>query len=299
MSILGTILRRNMPHDVIFLMPVKTTQEKLHKGKIRMLYCDAKGKLYASLIDKTTYTVARTFADEMEAKNNNYATIGLEIGLGNFAPTVVEISAEQSWALSNVLNHALSEGAIPDVLTKYLKNIIELGTSSRKATSAEEKPQKTGKAKIEHLRTLDRLPYYLEKDIEFSMPIYKAEHRYPLIVVGSLASYHEDSGDQQRLVILDNDGDIAIIKVPFKLLTRAKERLEKWTVKHGRNACLVIYREPHGYAINYVLISQVQRKALDVIAENFEEIGSKKRTIPSETIKVLTKVRDTVPSSHP
>ena len=65
---------------------------------------------------------------------------------------------------------------------------------------------------------LNRLPYYPEHDIEFSMPIYKAKHSYPLIVLKHLPSEELNPNNVQRLVILDSDGDLAIIKVPNELI---------------------------------------------------------------------------------
>jgi len=35
------IFRSKKPNDVVFLMPVRLADEKLSRGKVRMLYCDA------------------------------------------------------------------------------------------------------------------------------------------------------------------------------------------------------------------------------------------------------------------
>lgn len=286
------LLRRNKPNDVIFLMPVRVAGEKLPKGKIRMLYCDAKGKVYASLIDRAAYRLAKDDVQKMEINNRCYATIGLEIGPGNFVPTVVEISAEEAWALSHALDHALKDGVMPHVLRKYLKSIIKLGETGHKVVSVKNKKQDGRVSREATPRVLDRLPYYLEGDIEFSMPIYKAEHRYPLIVIKRLPSSDQATNDRQRLLILDSDGDLATIKVPFQLLDQAEKRLEEWAKKNDRNACLVIYRESDGYSVNYIVISQMQRKALDIMARHFEETCYGKQPISIAAKTVLTRARD-------
>ena len=286
------LLRRNKPNDVIFLMPVRVAGEKLPKGKIRMLYCDAKGKVYASLIDRAAYRLAKDDVQKMGINNRCYATIGLEIGSGNFVPTVVEISAEEAWALSHALDHALKDGIMPHVLRKYLKRIIKLGETGHKVVSVKNKKQDGRVSQEATPRVLDRLPYYLEGDIEFSMPIYKAEHRYPLIVIKRLPSSDKATYDRQRLLILDSDGDLATIKVPFQLLDQAEKRLEEWAKKNDRNACLVIYRESDGYSVNYIVISQMQRKALDIMARHFEETCYGKQPISIAAKTVLTRARD-------
>jgi len=84
------IFRRNQPNDVLFLMPVRLANEKLPKSKTRMLYCDAAGKVYASLINRSVYKLARGNAERMERSHKSFATLGLEIGPGKFIPTVVD-----------------------------------------------------------------------------------------------------------------------------------------------------------------------------------------------------------------
>ncbi len=286
------LLRRNKPNDVIFLMPVRMGGEKLPKGKIRMLYCDAKGKVYASMINRSVYRLARDDVEKMEINNRSCATIGLEIGPGNFAPTVVEISDEEATALSHVLDHALKYGKVPDILRKYLIRIIKLGDPGHKVVPVKNKKRGRRVTQKATPRVLDRLPYYLEGDIEFSMPIYKAEHRYPLIVIKRLTSGDKTKNGSQRLLILDSDGDLAIIKVPFQLLDRSEKRLEEWATKNDKNACLVIYREPDGYSVNYMVISQMQRKSLDTIARHFEETCYGKQPISITAKTVLTRARD-------
>ena len=57
------IFNRNRPNDVLFLMPVRLADEKLPKSKVRMLYCDADGKVYTLIINKPIYELARDRAD--------------------------------------------------------------------------------------------------------------------------------------------------------------------------------------------------------------------------------------------
>jgi hypothetical protein len=53
------IFHRNRPNDVLFLIPVRLTDKKLPQSKTRMLYCDADGKVYTSIISRSVYDIAR------------------------------------------------------------------------------------------------------------------------------------------------------------------------------------------------------------------------------------------------
>ncbi|MFC1951805.1 hypothetical protein ACFLYI_02035, partial [Chloroflexota bacterium] len=259
------LIRRNNHNDVIFLLPVRLTGEKLPKGKVRMLYCDAEGKVYASLIDKAVYKFAKDSAQKV-GSHKYYATLGLEIGPGNFAPMSVEVSSEEVWALEHILEHALKSGKVPYIMKKYLQQIIKLGEASREVSSASRKKRKLRVTSEATPPVLNRLPYYSEHGIEFSMPIYKAEHNYPLIVLKRLSLDDQIPRDVQRLLILDSDGDLAVIKVPFKLMDQAEKRLKEWAKKNDMNACIVVSLNSEGFAISHMVISQLQGKALDTMA---------------------------------
>ncbi len=280
------------PRDVIFLEPVRIAGEKLPRGKVRMLYCDAEGKVYAALIDKAVYKLAMDGVAGMESSNKDYATLGLEIGPGNFLPLVVEIGPGEVGALVNILDHARRRGRIPDILKKPLRRIIKLGEAGRKGAVAENKSKNLKEAAVRTPPVLNRLPYYSERDMEFSMPIYKAEHSYPLVVLKRLPAESRNSSDIQCLLILDNDGDLAAVKVPFKLMDLAEKRLEEWAEKNDMQACVVLGKNSKGFDINFLIISQPQRKALDTMARRFEETGSGEQLVSAAARKVLIRARD-------
>ncbi|MBN2076390.1 MAG: hypothetical protein JW762_12635 [Dehalococcoidales bacterium] len=281
----------NKTKDVIFLIPVSTPDEKLPKGKIRMLYCDVSGKVYTTLLDNTVYKLIAEDIEKFEDNNRCYATVGLEIGPGNYAPVVVEISSDESWTLSHALEHALNNAMIPEVLLKNIAHVIKLGEKGiRKNGSNGKGDSKTGRSIMPQV--MDRLPYYLERDMEFSMPVYKAEHRFPLIILKSYLSGGSASASGQKLLILDSDGDLAIIKIPFKILDKAEKRLHNWATHNSRDACLVIYHEENHYTINYLVISPAQRKALDVITREFEGTGSGRGSLSVAARRVVRRAQE-------
>ena len=288
------IFRRNQPNYVLFLMPVRLADEKLSRGKIRMLYCDAAGKVYASIIDRSVYNLAQDGAARMESSGKSFATLGLEISPGKFVPTAVEIGSKEVWALENILEHAIKKGRLPDILKKYLKPILKLGEASRESVLSEHK-KRSRRVHVEATpRMLNRLQYYSKHDIEISIPIYKAEYSYPFIVLKHLPPDEPAPHNGQKLLILDSDGDLAIIKVSSILMGKMKNGLAEHNEKNNKNVCAIISQWSGGFAIDYMAISQPQRKALDTITRYFEETGHVKQPISIAAKIVLTRAKDRI-----
>ncbi|GAG35056.1 unnamed protein product, partial [marine sediment metagenome] len=126
----------------------------------------------------------------------------------------------------------------------------------------------------------------------FSMPIYKASHSYPLIVLNRLPSDKQNPHDAQRLLIMDSDGDLAVIKAPLKLMAESEKRLEEWTAKTDMHACIIIDRGAKGLDINYLMISQPQKKALDTMVRRFKETGNGEQPVMAAAKKVLIQAKD-------
>jgi hypothetical protein len=289
------MFRRNQPNDVLFLMPVRIASEKLPKGKQRMLYCDAAGELYASIISKSVCELARESAEGMEGSHKPFAILGLETGSGRFIPMAVEIRTEQVWALERILEHALKSGRLPDILKRYLKPIIKLGEANREAVISEYKKHRRQVRSEATPRVLERLPYYPEHEIEYSMPIYKAEYSYPLIVLKRLSSNKNAAKSLRSLLILDSDGDLATLKVPHRLVDNMEKGLTT-RQRRNENVCVIISQQSGGMTVYYLPISRAQKKALDTITRYFEETGNRNRPISAAAKTVIIKAKDKVSS---
>jgi hypothetical protein len=273
------IFNRSKPRDVLFLMPVRMKNEKPNGGKVRMLYCDAKGKVYASPISRTVYESAYANALDMQSKGRSFATVGIEITPGDFLPTVVEINERELWALENISRHALKTGKLPDILVKHLRKIIRMGAVHRNTVLSGFKSSQTKSGTYATSKVLNRLPYYRERDMELSMPMYKAEHKYPLVILKFLPN--KNGGKSQRnLLILDSDGDLAVIKVPTGLVRNVEKELAR---KNGLNRYVyaVIYQQSKGRKIDYMMVNKAQQKAMNTIVKYYEETGKGKRVAPA------------------
>jgi hypothetical protein len=92
------IFKKNQPREILFLQPVQLTDEKLPRGKVRMLCCDVSGRVFTAVIGRSTYELARDGAATMRQRHKPFATLGFETGPGKYAPEAVEISPEEAWA---------------------------------------------------------------------------------------------------------------------------------------------------------------------------------------------------------
>lgn len=276
-----SIIARNRPRNVLLLIPVRLAGEKLPKSKMRMLCCDADGKVYAPIISQAVYDLARDSASRMELRHKTFATIGLETEPSKLLPVSVEISSREVWALEHILEHALKNGRLPDLLKKYLKPIIKLGESSLEAMTPIQDKHRPRSEREATPRVLNRLPYYTESDIEFSMPIYKAEYSYPLIVLKRLPQEETVQHNTRRLLILDADGDLAIIKVASRLASK----------NNDSNECMILVKSAEGLSTEFMPLSQLQKKALETLTKHFEKTGNGKQTISIATRTILERAK--------
>lgn len=277
-------------NDVIYLVPVKMGDEQL-SAQVRMLCCDEGGNLVTVVIESSVYELAKNHAEELASARKNYAILGLEITPGQSFPWAVAINSEQVWALESILEHALKRGLVPDLMKKYIKQIVKLGAGKRKELMTQNAPAESDSPSVNTPEILQRLVYGVEDTIEVSVPIYKARHQYPLVVLKRLAPDEQTEPEMQRILILDNDGDLAIIRVPLEAIDEAERDFETWKVKSKSEGCIIYSRHPDGLVMSYLETSWFQRKALDLIAQRFEETGQEERPISKDAQDVLIRAR--------
>jgi hypothetical protein len=291
------ILSRRQPNDVLFLQPVRYAGEKMPRGKVRML--DASGKVYASIMSRSVYDMAADNAARMKRSHKPFATIGLETIPGRFIPTTVEIDTSEAWAMQRILEHAMKSGRLPDILKNYIKPILRRSEDTREAVISENRKRRPAAQARVATKVLDRLPYYPEHDIEVSMPIYKAEYAYPLILLKRLAPDEQTPPDSQRLLVMDSDGDLAIIKVPTRLVRQIEIELAERSGINRQLTTVLIMKGEDGPALALMPLNRLQKRGLDAITRYFEATGSKKQVVSLAVKKVIDMARERViPSSH-
>ena len=285
-------VRRHSPNDLIYLIPVQIANEQLPEDKIRILFCDAKGDIRSAIIDNSAYELAKSCAEELEHARKNYAILSVEITPGESVPCAVGINPEQVWALEHILEHAIKRRKTPDILKRYLKEIMQTCELKRKELESQHERAKeyafTGKTP----EVLHRLPYYTEEYTEAAVPIYKAHRRYPIIFLRRLPPNEQTIPDTHRLLTLDSDGDLAIIGLPFEAIDEAERIFGEWKRVNKSEGCIVYSRHQDGFMTNYLGISELQRKALDSIAQHFVETGYGQQPISLDAQEVLARVKE-------
>jgi len=96
----------------------------------------------------------------MEASQNDFATIYWDTGTSRPTPLVVKIGENEIWALNHILEHALRDAIIPDVLRTYPEEIIKLGDSKRRELLIEKTRDTHKTTSSTSSKVLNRLPYY-------------------------------------------------------------------------------------------------------------------------------------------
>lgn len=291
-------LTRNKLKEVVFLTPVKTESDQLPTNKIRILYCDAKGHINSTVTEDSVYRLARNYIQKLESGHKYGGILGVEVISGNYVPFAVEISSEQAQALERIFEHAITRGVVPYVLKKYPKEIIKLGKDELKEIRKQYERSRLETKSKGMPKVLKRLADYPEEGIAVAVPIYKAQYHYPLVILKRIASGEASQKDIQRVLILDNEGDLGIIRVPRDILDKTERKLREWKKKTGRAGCILYSRDADNLIMSYMEISEFQRKALNTIKRHFEETGHGKRPISTEVQGVLTKAKGIISSGY-
>jgi len=227
----------------------------------------------------------------MEAAPKNYATIYWETGTSQYIPLVVEIGDKENWALERILEHAFRSAIVPDVLIRPVREIIRMGETKYQEVVTEKTKGTRKTTSLQSSKVLARLPYYRKGDVEVSIPIYKTEYTFPLIILGQFPQENNMTPSQQRLLVLDSDGDLAETTLPSEQVNKAERKLSDLR-KKGKEGSLVCLWEPEGISVDVVEMNELQVQALEAVTHYFEETGKDKRPLSAAVKKVLNEVRD-------
>jgi len=287
------LFHQNRPNHSLLLMPVRLGNERWPKNKVRLLSCDAEGNLFTQLVGRSTYQRIRKETQYMEVSQNNYATIYWDTGASRPMPLVVKIEENESWALNRILEHALRNTTIPDVLRRYPEEIIKLGDSKRRELLREKTRATHKTTSSTSSKVLNRLPYYRKDDAEVSIPIYKVEYAFPLIILKQLPPAKNTPSSQQRLLVLDSDGDLTVTTLPLELIDKAERKCIRLQ-RRGKEGYLICLQKPKGISVDIMEISELQRLALENVTRYFEETSGGKQPLSGAIRTILSKVRKTI-----
>jgi len=274
-------------------MPVRLKSERWPKNKVRILSCDIEGNLFTQLIGRSVYQRVKTEAQRRELSPNNFAAIYVDTGMNRHVPVFVEIGDRETWVLERLLEHALRSAIVPDVLIGPVRDIIRLGESKHREPAAEKTKDTQKATSPTSFRVLDIIPYDSGSDVELSIPLYKAEYAFPLIILKRLAQGQHETPGQQSLLILDSDGDVTAISLPVEQVNKAEIKLDALR-KKGKEGLLIGLWKPDGTSIDVMEISDMQRQALETVTQGYEESGTARQPLSDAVNNVLNKVKEIV-----
>jgi len=287
------LFRHNQPSHSLLLMPVRLSSERWPKNKVRILSCDTEGNLFTQLIGRSVYQRIKAEAQRRELSPNNFATVYCDTGMNRHVPVFVEIGDRETWVLERLLEHALRSAIVPDVLIGPVREIIRLGESKHREPAVEKTKDAQKTTSPTSFKILDILPYDIGSDVGLSVPLYKAEYAFPLIILKRLAQGQQGTPGRQPLLILDSDGDVAGISVPAEQFNRVQIKLDALRHK-GKEGLLVSLQRPDGVSIDVMEISHVQKQALETVTACYEEIGATRLPLSDAVSDVLNKVKETI-----
>ena len=123
-------------------------------------------------------------------------------------------------------------------------------------------------------------------------PLYKAEYRYPLVILKHLAPDKNTPKNVRRFLTVDGEGDLVIIGIQREMIDKAEEILEQWKMVKNSDGCIIIYKDQDGLGISYMEISELQRNALESVVKKFEEARYLQDSIASDVITVVSRAKN-------
>jgi len=279
------LLQRHRPNHALLLIPVRLRSERLPYNKVKILACDAEGKLFTQTISKSTYRRINEMTQQNAVSFKNFATIYWDTSTSRSIPLFVEVSKSEIQALERILEHALRSTMIPDILKRYPKDIIKKAEKTHQEQLIKNIGQKSLEDPSSSSKILNRLPYYRGPDTELSIPIYKARLRFPLIILKKLTQAQDTPSGKQRCLILDSDGDIATITLPSDQVNTGNKKLVKMK-KTDKRGYLICLDNLNGMSVDIMEISELQKQALENLTQRFEKTA-KGKLVLSATVKGL------------
>jgi len=284
------ILKRNSLNRLIFLLPVRISDEILPEDKVRMLCCTEKADLVTTLISRSTFEIIKSFIRELEKASKKYAILGIEVRPQEYVPVPVYIDSEHLMALENIAEHAINRKIMPLVVKKYVTKIIALGDIKSKEIIENYILSDNIDSNLSSHELLGGLEgagdNYLS---DAPIPIYKAQLHFPAVVLKKIEATAQNENGLQRVLILDSDGDLVIGKVPIHLLESEERELDTIISKGDLFGCITYTREKDGYIFNHVILNRLQQNALETILQQYEKTGSGERPIPLYAREVLSR----------
>ncbi|MFC2040494.1 hypothetical protein ACFLTW_04915, partial [Chloroflexota bacterium] len=240
----------------------------------------------AGIMRRAVYDAARANAGQMVAGNLNFATVGIASGTNEYMSIAVEIDDQHIWALDRVLEHALRSGVIPEILRRQVKEIIGMGASAHMELAATR--LNGSRPKVATPDVLTRLPYYNADDIEYNIPVYKAEYQYPLVILKKMPQ--GGPKNPSRFLILDSSEDLGVVRLAEKQAGEAEAFLNE--AAGGVKMAVLITNKNGKITVSTIAVTGQQKNKLSAIIQHFEQSGYGVKRLSGAAKKVIRRTID-------
>jgi hypothetical protein len=276
--------------DRIIVCTVGSEHEQLPAERTQVLCCDSKGNLSTAIYEISVLEIAQNAVTQLLLGGKWAATLSMEIAPGQSATFAVEVSAEEAEALGQVEQSAFEVGVIPDYLKKYTAQIIKLGESRRKELREEYEQR----SRLLVLATPELVEHWANSSdgfIHIEVPSNKSDIAEPAIVVRRLPANEQTRPDMQRVLMLDYEGTLAIVRIPIEAIDDAEREFQQWRNENNAFGVIVLRTTEDGLMMGPMEIRESQKKALGIVERHWEETGCSMRDMPTDVQAILVKAR--------
>jgi hypothetical protein len=276
------------PLDRIYIAPIQLREELLPEEQTRVLFCDSKGVLTMPIVEKSLLEILQHNKKELQKAGKYGAAVCMEVAKGQSASFFVEISVEQAAALDSIMKSAFEIERVPNTLKKYVKQIITLAEKRRKELKREYETPLLIPATPELLKQIMENPL---EPIDVTFLSSKTEHVDPAIILDRLPPNEQTRPGMQRVLILDAEGTLAIIRIPIEAIDEAEQDLENFMKAKNTSGVIILASNKKGVMMGPIEIRESQKKALDTVKQYYEETRHSMLTLPIDVQAVIAKAK--------
>ncbi|OGO32473.1 MAG: hypothetical protein A2Z29_06625 [Chloroflexi bacterium RBG_16_56_11] len=251
-----------------------------------MLYCDVLGDVHTSRPDRSVTRLAREIASRKARLQQPFVTVGLETTPGRYIPVIVAVGTGEARRLERIAELALRSGKLPAALKRHIRPFTRLAAASYE-TAVPAGGRKKCLEPPEIMTVLMEKPPFPERDIEITMPVYKADYRYPLIALKILPPDTQTLPGMARLLTLDGEGDLAVIGLTDRLARGVKSNIE------GSNGdrplvSVLTAEKATGNSLEHMQVTRHQQESLVSLVKHYEKTGHSRQPLSLAAQSVVT-----------
>lgn len=304
------LFKRKKHNALLYIAPIDIEGETTDEDKTGMLYCDEDGQLVTSTLDTAIVDWMEATLNQMvlEGKSEQKGIAWVQIrGIGikeQPATVPIEISSQESNAIGQIIQMAQQgHSQIPAPLKAYVRSMVLKGEQQRKKLEqqyqegierAVEDTVPEIVEKLEHLSFTEKKEIKIELKPKFTKPYStEADLVFPVIMLEWLDPLQDTPPNKERLLVLDAEEDLAILRVDKGDAEEAKQFFDIECRKRYPNSCLahVLTMTNAGLTSFPLEIRRTQELELVKLKEDFFRTGQAPTDISLEISTIIAKAK--------